>query len=283
MTEHDSPSQVNEAAADAVRDAARGGAPDRYLSALLAPRAVRGDFVALAAFSAEINRIASQVREPHLGEIRVQWWRDALDAGSRGEKSGHPVADAFVETIKRHDLPTSRLEGYFDAHVHRLYSDPPADDAHLALELDLIEGTLFVLAAQILGVQTTAEDPAIVHHAAQAYGLACIGLGLPQSLARGRIPLPPSMIDENGGGAPDDWRRAIKALTVLAGKHLAHVTAAYSAEPRAIRTALLPVALVEPYLRALSRPGHDPAHDIAEIAPLTRTWRLAKTHVAGRL
>jgi 15-cis-phytoene synthase len=279
MTEQNSPVDRTEGAADAVRAAARVGAPDRYLSALLAPRRVRGDLVALAAFSAEINRIAHQVHEPHLGEIRLQWWRDGLAAGGQGEKSGHPVADAFSEVMRRHDVPIEILDGYFDAQVHNLYADSPADEAHLALGLDLIEGTVFALAAQILGREKMPEKSGIMHHAAQAYGLARLGLELPYALARGRTPLPPSMLNVF---APD-WRQATAKLVARARTHLAHVRTAYAAEPRAVQTALLPLALVEPYLKALSRPGHDPEHDVADIAPLTRTWRLAKTHATGRL
>ena len=54
--------------------------PDRALSALFAPEPARGALLALLAFNAEIERVPRMVREPILGQIRLQWWRDALAA-----------------------------------------------------------------------------------------------------------------------------------------------------------------------------------------------------------
>ena len=53
--------------------------------------------------------------------------------------------------------------------------------------------------------------------------------------------------------------------------------------PRPVRGAFLPLALVETYLRALERPGRDVLRSPAEIAPLTRAWRIAAAHWLGRI
>ena len=63
-----------------IIDAAQAGEPDRYLAALLAPE--RG-----APGAAGAGRIRCRdrahpvwlVREPAMGDIRLQWWRDALE------------------------------------------------------------------------------------------------------------------------------------------------------------------------------------------------------------
>jgi phytoene synthase len=264
------------AAGDAVRDAARSNAPDIYLAALLAPSAVRRDLVTLAAFSGELAKIPQIASDPHIGEIRVQWWRDALHSGA---KSGNPIADAMADTISRRDLPLDRINDVLDATVHSLYADPPANDEQLALDLQMRHGVPFALAARILGTSVDAASSGIIHHAAQAYGLANVGLTLPFALARGRNPLPPSLAP---AGEPADWRGSITRLCARARSHLEHARAAYPAESKAVKTALLPLALVEPYLRVLSRKSHDPCRDIADIAPLTRAWRLVKTQVRGR-
>jgi phytoene synthase len=69
---------------------------DRYIADLFAPEPARRHLFALHAFSAEVARIRDTVTDPVLGEIRLQWWRDALLTGS----GGHPVASALVETIR---------------------------------------------------------------------------------------------------------------------------------------------------------------------------------------
>ena len=52
---------------------------DRYLCALLAPAQAREAVLVLTAFNLELARVCEMVSEPLIGEIRLQWWRDALD------------------------------------------------------------------------------------------------------------------------------------------------------------------------------------------------------------
>jgi 15-cis-phytoene synthase len=267
------------ATTDAVRNAARSGAPDRYLAALLAPRTVRNDLIALAAYAAEIEKIPQLVSDPHIGEIRIQWWRDALLA-PQGGSTGNPIADAFAETIQRNGLPLEKISAHLDAAVHALYADAPADDEQLKLSLEMNEGSLFTLAAHILSAPQFDTTRGIGLAATEAYGLTKIALLLPYALARGRNPLPPSLAPTT---SEPNWQKSITALSAKARVQLQQVRTAYPAEHAAIKAALLPVALVEPYLRVLSDASHDSARDIADIAPLTRAWRLYKTHVSGRI
>ena len=115
-----------------IVDAARAHEPDRYLAALLAPRAVRDDLVVLAAVGGEIARIPRVVSDPMLGEIRLQWWHDAIErlaAGfASGERTGNPLADALGGVILRHGLPQARLFDCVEARLFELYADPITDD-----------------------------------------------------------------------------------------------------------------------------------------------------------
>ena len=69
---------------------------DRYLADLFAPARGAPHLFALHAFNAEVARVRDAVSEPTLGEIRLQWWRDAIASGDGG---GNPVAAALIETI----------------------------------------------------------------------------------------------------------------------------------------------------------------------------------------
>ncbi len=272
---------VEPAIARLVRDSARSHEPDRYLAALLAPRAVRDDLIALAAFGSELARIPDLVRDPMAGEIRIQWWRDAIHAGVKGERTGQPVADAWSTAVARHQLPLAAIDDCLDAHAHRLYAAPPADDSALRLELSLIEGTPFALAAQILGVADTAATRLLIDRAAQAYGLARLGLRLPHDLARGRTPVPAAWVTNDGGS--EDWRAVLSHAARDARSQLQVVNAEICTQSAALRSALLPLALVEPYLKALHDPARDAGRDIADVFPLTRVWRIARAHWKGRL
>src|ERR671926_1519155 len=90
--------------ADLVRDADR----DRFLAALFAPEPARRGLLALYAFNVEVSRVRDRVSEPLPGEIRLQWWRDAISAEGDddrpGDSAANPVAAALLDTISRHRL-----------------------------------------------------------------------------------------------------------------------------------------------------------------------------------
>ena len=264
--------------ADVIRAAAKAGEPDRFLAALLAPREARDDLVALAAFLAEIGKIGEQVSDPMLGEIRIQWWRDALLSRQEGTLSGNPVADAFAGVVQRRALSQSALSDLIDAHTHALYPSPPPTVEALFLELDFTETEAFHFAGEILGATADPNFAGMTHNAGIAYGLARRALRLPFSLARGRDVLPADWQPKS-----DALAHGIGRLAQEARARLELIKETWPRSSPALRHTLLPVALVEPYLRALERPGYDAAHEIGDVSPLTRVWRLGTAHVRGRL
>src|SRR5919112_90215 len=102
----------------------REGDPDRYWASLFAPADRRRHLHALYAFNFEVARVRESVREALMGEIRLQWWRDALQGEVRGDVRANPVAAALDETIVRFRLPRDPLVGLVDARVFDLYDDP---------------------------------------------------------------------------------------------------------------------------------------------------------------
>ncbi len=123
---------------------------DRYLATLFAPAETRPALFSLYAFDLETARVARRVREPLAGEIRLQWWHDALTGQTPDQAAANPVAAAFLETMRRHGLSLERVLTLIDARRERLYEEPLAG-------LDVLEdfarkttGGVFSLAAHIL-------------------------------------------------------------------------------------------------------------------------------------
>ncbi|MEX2518551.1 MAG: squalene/phytoene synthase family protein, partial [Paracoccaceae bacterium] len=80
----------------AVGALAREGDEDRFLAALFAPARLRERLFALIALNLELAKIPAVVTEPILGEIRLAWWRDALDdLFEGGVVRGHEVIHAL--------------------------------------------------------------------------------------------------------------------------------------------------------------------------------------------
>ncbi len=284
------PPDAEGASREAVREAARTHDFDRYLAALLAPPAARADLIVIAAFAGELARIPHVVRDPMMGEIRLQWWRDAIAGFATGAVAGHPVADALGELARRRGLPHEELIAAVDARDADLYADPFADEAALDRYLAGCEGTFFALAAAVLGAAEPQTKPR-VRHAGRAFGLMRLLVGLPHHLARGRVPLPMPWLLEAGLPAsaslpadrPSEVRAVLARAVARARADLSSARQLLGGVPRAEIAAFLPLALVEPQLQAFERRQHDLPREIADIVPLRRVWRLWWAHRRGRI
>jgi phytoene/squalene synthetase len=273
---------------DALIGSARSGEPDRYLAALLAPAAARADLLAVAAFSAELARVAHAVtREPAMADLRWQWWRDAVRLAP-ASATGHPIADHLRAAIERHGLAPEALLGLIDARSCDLEPMPFADDAALEHYFDCTEGTLFALSVQILGGANNGSDQAWSGVAAgRAYGLARLLLGLHAALARGHVPLPQTRLAAAGCSpaellsAPGPALAGLVAdLGAQARRSLDGARLDVTKLPREATIAVLPLALVESYLRASE--GAARTGKVADIAPLSRIVRIAWARWLGR-
>jgi phytoene synthase len=245
--------------------------------------------LALAAFAAELARIPRLVvREPLMGEVRLQWWRDALALGE-GERTGHGVADAVRQAVHNYNLPVPLLDGLIEARCLELGGGPFADDPALQDFLWSTEGALFALAARVLGVPSGAGVEAACRASGQAYGMARLLFTLPRTLAEGRIPLSQTGI-ATAGVAPNQLPSGVAGTKVarLLGTYRVQIRHSLvsarrlaSQLPRRTRIAFLPLALVKPYVRAQERLGPSLRKE-AGIAPLSRVCRIAVAHVLGR-
>jgi phytoene synthase len=269
----------------AVRIIARDGDQDRYAAALFARRSSRGHLLALYAFNVELARVGELVREPQLGEIRLQWWRDVLACAYAGEASGHPVVDALALAVRECDLSRQSLSDLIDARRFDVSVKIMPDTVALDDYLGETAGALFRLASEITSSGSRAEgagamEPAI-RAAGIAYGLTGLMRALPVHAARGRVDVPADALRRHGTSPAEVLAgKASKGLTdVLAELRETARVALTSAKrhvatlPTAARTAFLPLTLVNPYLSTLQRV--DPLRQVAEINALYRLWRLS--------
>ena len=277
------------AAREVIVASARQGEPDRYLAALLAPLPARAGLLALAAFLSELQRVAWAVREPAMGMIRLQWWRDALQQ-PEGTRTGSPIADAVRKAARAHALPANLLNDLIDVRLLDLEATALLDEAALQSYLWKSEGVAFLLAAHMLGARSLRQGEEAATTGARAYGLARLLLALPLTLSRGRLPLPlrhlaagkePKALLAGAGGA--ELAGLLSELCADSRRHHAACRQHVAKLPRKLRPAFLPLALVEPYLRRLERAGGEPLGKHAGIAPLVRVLRIAAAHGLGRL
>jgi phytoene synthase len=140
--------------------------PDRWLSSrFIADPATREDVLAIYAYDHELARAPRVASNPLLGEIRLTWWREALDEMFEGRTvRGHPTAQALADVVQRHKLPRGPLETMIDARYRELDATPMSENELLDWARDT-GGLAAQLAAQIL-------DPAADAKLALAGGAA---------------------------------------------------------------------------------------------------------------
>lgn len=272
-----------------INGAARSSEPDRVIAASLALRNARQDLLTVAAFLGEIRRIPLSVSDATLGEIRLQWWRDTLEAGAQGGFTGNPIADEMVRVKARRDLPLSLVLAPLEAASVELSGEPVADAAAWRAYLDDAEGAGFQLSARCLDVDEQQFSLPFFRSAARAYGAIRLALRLPELVSRQRWPVPP-FLDLSGDPREGDEATA-RAVVRQAGEALSTEAIAYlrvarersdRASPHTL-AAILPAALVPLYAKAIERTARDALREPAEISPIARVSRLWWASRTGRI
>jgi phytoene synthase len=228
---------------------------DRFAVSLFAPAACREALWALYAFNLEVGRVRYAVREPLLGHIRLQWWRETIDGVYRGTAMSEPVSLAIAACLSRHRLRHQSLQQIIDSCEADLLDPVPQCVDDLVIRLGATTEPLVTGALDILGV-----DHAATRQSSQSIGLATALVGL----IRGRLqrsqqdplkPQPPQADAVNppqphaGPAPPAD----VTDLAARASDCLRQARAAEVVFDRQSRAILLPATLAQDHLARLRR------------------------------
>ena len=240
---------------------------DRYFATLFCPAQKRPALLALYAFNIEIAKIRETVSEALIGQMRLQWWRDTIDAVFEGRPSNHPVAAALGEVIASCEIPRQPFDRMIDGRELDLTGILRDDPAALEGYVDATSSSLVQLALAVLGARGESAEH-LAHHAGIAWGLTGLLRSIPfQSTQRN---------DARQVELPED----------TAASALGHLDAARKIQTGLRRRALgaiLPVACVSPYLERLARAGGDPFEPGTELSRFSRQWRMTMAAFRARI
>jgi phytoene synthase len=262
---------------------------DRYLTALFAPAPARADLMALYAFNLEVAKTREVVREPMMGLMRLQWWRDCIAEIYAGSERHHQVAQPLAAAIRRHGLERAAFEHLLEARESDLEETPPANLPALVDYADATAGGLGLLAAHVLGAAGEQEARA-ARAVCIAWSLAGLLRAVPFHAHHRRVHLPQDLLAQQGLDAHDvlEQRRPPALADVARAVALearSHLTASRTLGPKLPRH-LLPVMLLgtlaAKYLRQIETAGYDVyAPGFQDELP-GRIWRLLWADLRGR-
>lgn len=197
-----------------------------YLSVRMAPEAVREPLFWLQGFFHDVAQIPYKVDEPLLGEIRLQWWRDAITKLGRGERIGHPVADGLQAVLEADDgLLAQAMTGIVDSYRFDVQKSPVPDMPGFYGLMDQRYGGL-LRAGLLIGGHSRPETVLMATEAGMAIGATEVIAQLPLALGAQLQPLPQDMLAAHGlshqdllspaGAVPTLHERVGKALYAIA-------------------------------------------------------------------
>ncbi|MCV2889932.1 squalene/phytoene synthase family protein [Ruegeria aquimaris] len=239
--------------------------PDRFAAAMAAPVAARRVLFPLYALAVEVARAPWASAEPMIAEMRLQWWRDALEELALGKPPRrHPVVTPLAGILS--PQMAARLDGFVAVRRWDIYRDPFEDDAHLTRYLEQSSASLLCASAAALGQ----ADEDVLRDYGYATGLANWFRAIPELEARGRIPL----LD----GSPAGIRRlAEEGLDRLSRARAKRALISLAARP-----ALLAGWQSGAVLRQLQQdPGRVATGQIG-LSPFARHLRLSLQAMTGR-
>lgn len=238
---------------------------DRYLCALFAPPGDRPRLMALYAFNLEAARVREVVSEPVMGQIRLQWWRDALAEIAAGQVRAHPVAQALALALAGRTVRADLFERLLSAREFDLGDAPPADMAALETYAADTSSSLLQIGLDFLGVADPAADEA-AHHVGVAWSLVGLLRALPFHARQRRLYLPETLLTKANidreqffaGRAGQGLRDITRQIADHATERLARGRAHRRIISRAARAVFLPATLADVHLGRLARAGYDP-------------------------
>lgn len=257
---------------------AREGDEARFLAALFAPPEARERLFGLIAFNLELAKIPATVSEPMLGEIRLAWWREALDdLFDKGVIRGHEVIAALAAAHEETPLHRPALERMIEARTWALHPGGIEDGEGLGGFLEGTGGALAEASIRALGGDDNAAE--VARLAGKAEGAGRLIFALPAILSTGGEAPMTAGLDMNAlheGRAPERLIAAIRDLAAEALGSLGKARARRREIPRAARAPLLSVHNMEPVLKAAAAPGFDPFNQAAPSPFRARLTLLAR-------
>ncbi len=218
--------------------------PDRAFLSLFVPASFRKSVQILDLWNAEISRIREEVRDPHMGLIRLQWWREEiLRIYDKGRSDNHPVLSLLSEVIPAHGLAFDDFDRMLHARELEFEGRAPESFDELFSYIDGTHGVLMKMKGLILD-----RAPEDSQNVARFYSLIGLVRSVPFHGSLGHVMMPQINVS--------DVKPHSKLLINVVGE-VCSVEKPDHLQTRYLRAVQ---ALTQLHLKQIKRAGFDPFH-----------------------
>ncbi|MBL4741058.1 MAG: squalene/phytoene synthase family protein [Sneathiella sp.] len=241
---------------------------DRWMVALFAPAHLRENLYSLLAFNSEISRIRETVSEPMIGDIRLQWWREALESLEQGTPKSHPVMDALACVQKQTSWAFKVMQDMIDARSTDLDAAPIHDDAGLLVYAGGTGGLLQQLLASVIHPEFNETDKDAAFRAGRSFALVGVLRAIPFHARNDLLLLPHSRLANEGlttetvfqAENRNSFLKIVEELANLAQEDLRTAREVARQASPMIKSVQLLNSLTALYLKRLKASKFDPSH-----------------------
>ncbi|KIP08105.1 hypothetical protein PHLGIDRAFT_23729 [Phlebiopsis gigantea 11061_1 CR5-6] len=257
-----------------------------FLISKFYPAELQDAYIALRAFFIELAMVQESVSNPVIGNMRMQFWRDALKSLSDGRPPKHPIALALHETTRKYKVPMYHLKRILDARVCLYFElETPT---HLTVDslTTHAESTSSTFLYLLLSMVNESSSPTFSHaasHVGVAQTITTLLRALPYHASKRHMIIPAEITARQGLSQEDVFRHggtakglddAVFELATVANDHLITAREMFKDTggkvPGVVRPVFLAAVPAAVYLERLEKVNFDAFRPSLQ----QRSWRL---------
>ncbi|KAG9036994.1 hypothetical protein FRB95_007289 [Tulasnella sp. JGI-2019a] len=255
---------------------------DSFLLHYFYPRRTHDAYFALKAFNVELAMVRDVVSKPIIGQMRMQFWRDAVKSIQEDRPPHHPIAEALYRASKDSNIPAYHLKRIIDARDRDLFAP-----TYMSIDnvTDYAEATSSTMLYSLLSILNLSKSDTFSHaasHIGVASSFVTLLRGLPFHASKRRMIIPADLSSKNGvqeedvfrsGGSAEGIADAVYDFATVANDHL--ITAREMFKDGGVPEAAMPIFLhavpASSYLESLEKVNFDAFDPRLQ----QRDWKLA--------
>lgn len=233
---------------------------ENFIATLLLPPGPRQSTIAVRAFNVSVAQVQDQVSQGLIGQMRMKFWSDTLEAIYQDAPPAQLVALQLHEAVRQHKLSKRWFQRLISSRENHLSSKSFQSLSNLEDYAEHSASSILYLTLESLNVRTIESDHA-ASHIGRAQGIVTFLRAIPYNSRRQQVYVPIDLLVQHKVSQNDilkgiDDKRMKDLIFDVASSANAHIEKAKTIMPKMsseARLALIPLLSVVSYLEQLRK------------------------------